>query len=174
MTAISSAICDGTFDGIAAATCAGGHVVVVDTRLMRVLLIMAGHPQFVQALDAWPVRGAAVASSSGGGGGGGGGSIVTAPDPRIFVTGCDDGCIRKWSELPSPRLTPRFPAISISWQVSLSSFCRCHTQHWHSSQVDIRVARRAACGLWSCARSRDYLAGIVDAFLFCRARLADL
>jgi hypothetical protein len=105
VTAISSASGDGSFDGIAAATCSGGHVVVVDTRLMRVLLIMAGHPQFVQALDAWPVKGAAVASSSGGGGGGGS-SIVTAPDPRIFVTGCDDGCIRKWSELPSPRHAP--------------------------------------------------------------------
>ena len=75
-------------------------MVVVDTRLMRVLLIMAGHPQFVQALDAWPVRDAVVASSSGGGGGGGG--ILTASDPRIFVTGCDDGFIRKWSAPPPP------------------------------------------------------------------------
>jgi hypothetical protein len=87
VTAIASANADLSFNGIAVATCSGGHVVLVDTRAMRVLLMMGGHPAFVNALDAWPVIDAAGSSSSNG---------FVAPDPRLFVTGCDDGLIRKW------------------------------------------------------------------------------
>ena len=85
ITAIASANGGPSFNGMAVATCSGGHVIIVDTRAMRVLTMMSGHPMPVNALDAWPASHAD-----------GGSSAEHAPDPRLFVTGCDDGIIRKW------------------------------------------------------------------------------
>jgi hypothetical protein len=129
VTAISSASASGAFNGVAVATCSGGHVVIIDTRAMRVLLMMGGHPAFVQALDSWPV--CAVAHGSG---------STASLDPRVFLTGCDDGILRKWSAfacLRPPRSNPDQPSPIFLPQECFCSRSLVHAQYAAPHQIHI-------------------------------------
>ena len=108
-------------------------MIVIDTRAMQVMLMIAGHPSFVQAFHAWPASG----FDSGEG----------AADPHLFLTGCDDGVIRKWSS-PRPSLALHVFTVFLLFR-SVSTRCVVSTINTGAPIKSVSVspdAQLIACG----------------------------